>query len=77
VAHADAGYSGADKRVERKGLRWEIAAKRGRVQAIKEGREKRAIEKREKRKASIRARVEHPFRVIAVAPVVWTEFRGR
>src|SRR6187401_2720473 len=27
TAHADAGYSGADKRVERKGLRWEIAAK--------------------------------------------------
>jgi transposase, IS5 family len=64
VAHADAGYSGADKRVERKGLRWEIAAKRGKVKAMKEGREKRAIEKQEKRKASIRARVEHPFRVI-------------
>jgi IS5 family transposase len=31
VVHADAGYSGADKRVERKGLRWEIAAKRGKV----------------------------------------------
>ena len=64
VAHADAGYSGADKRVERKGLHWEIAAKRGKVKAMKDGREKRAIEKREKRKASIRARVEHPFRVI-------------
>jgi IS5 family transposase len=64
VVHADAGYSGADKRVERKGLRWEIAAKRGKVKAMKDGREKRAIEKRERRKASIRARVEHPFRVI-------------
>jgi IS5 family transposase len=64
VVHADAGYSGADKRVERKGLRWEIAAKRGKVKAMKEGCQKRGIEKRETRKASIRARVEHPFRVI-------------
>jgi IS5 family transposase len=64
VVHADAGYSGADKRIERKGLRWEIAAKRGKVKAMKEGREKRALEQREKGKASIRAKVEHPFRVI-------------
>jgi len=64
VVHADAGYSGAQTRVERKGLRWEIAAKRGRIKAMKDGREKRALEKNEKRKASIRARVEHPFRVI-------------
>lgn len=64
VAYGDAGYTGADKRVVRKNLRWEIAAKRGRVQAMPEGRAKRAVEKNEKRKASIRARVEHPFRVI-------------
>jgi transposase, IS5 family len=64
VVYGDAGYTGADKRVVRKNLRWEIAAKRGKVQAMKEGRAKRAIQKREKRKASIRARVEHPFRVI-------------
>jgi IS5 family transposase len=31
---------------------------------MKDGCEKRAIEKREKCKASIRTRVEHPFRVI-------------
>jgi transposase, IS5 family len=31
---------------------------------LPEGREKRAIEKEEKRKASIRTRVEHPFRVL-------------
>jgi len=64
VVHADAGYAGAQTRVNRKGLRWEIAAKRGRIKAMKEGRAKRAIEKLERRKASIRARVEHPFRVI-------------
>jgi IS5 family transposase len=64
VAHADAGYAGAQTRVQRKGLRWEIAAKRGKIKAMKDGRKKRAIERIEKRKASIRARVEHPFRVI-------------
>src|SRR5215207_2619492 len=64
VVHADAGYTGAQNRVERKGLCWEIAAKRGKIKAMKDGREKRALEKRETRKASIRARVEHPFRVI-------------
>ena len=64
VVHADAGYAGAQTRVNRKGLRWEIAAKRGRIKAMKEGRAKREIEKLERRKASVRARVEHPFRVI-------------
>ena len=64
VVHADAGYAGAQTRVGRKGLRWEIAAKRGRIQAMQDGRKKRALERIEKRKASIRAKVEHPFRVI-------------
>src|SRR5690606_25736876 len=64
VVHADAGYAGAQSRVNRKGLRWEIAAKRGRIKAMKDGPAKRAMERMERRKASIRARVEHPFRVI-------------
>ena len=64
VVYADAGYTGADKRTPRKKLRWEIAAKRGRIQAMPEGRAKRAAQKAEKCKASIRAKVEHPFRVI-------------
>jgi len=64
VAHADAGYTGADKSAARKGLNWQIARKRGSVKALPEGREKQTIEKQEKRKASIRARVEHPFRVL-------------
>ena len=64
VVHADAGYTGAQARVERKGLKWEIAGKRGKLKAMKEGAAKRRLEKIEKRKASIRARVEHPFRVI-------------
>ena len=64
VVHADSGYTGADKRVKRKNLEWQIAAKRGRIRAMPEGRAKRAIEKREHAKASVRAKVEHPFRVI-------------
>jgi IS5 family transposase len=30
VVHADAGYTGADKRIERPGLKWEISAGAGR-----------------------------------------------
>lgn len=64
VVYADAGYTGAQMRVTRRNLRWEIAARRGRLKAVKDGRAKRALEKIEHRKASIRAKVEHPFRVI-------------
>jgi IS5 family transposase len=77
VAYGDAGYTGADKRVARKDLRWEIAAKRGKVQAMKDGRAKHKVETIEKRKASIRARVEHPFRVIKRQfGLVKVRFRG-
>lgn len=77
VVYADAGYMGADKRIARKNLRWEIAAKRGRIQAMSEGRVKRAVQKAEHRKASIRAKVEHPFRVIKRQfGLVKVRFRG-
>jgi transposase, IS5 family len=52
------------KRGRRKNLAWQIAAKRGRFKAMADGREKRALEQIEKAKASVRAKVEHPFRVI-------------
>jgi IS5 family transposase len=64
VVHADSGYAGAQTRVTRKNIRWEIAAKRGRIKAMPEGREKRRLEAIERRKASMRAKVEHPFRAI-------------
>src|ERR1700691_1657509 len=57
VVYADAGYAGAQTRVDRRRLRWEIAAKRGRVQTMRDGREKRTLERIEKRKASVRAKV--------------------
>jgi IS5 family transposase len=64
VVYADAGYTGAEQRVAKAHLRWEIAIKRGRIQAMPEGRAKRDVQKIEHCKASIRAKVEHPFRVI-------------
>ena len=64
VVHGDAGYTGAEKRVKRKRIKWHIAAKRSVVKAIKRARLKRATEKLETLKAKVRARVEHPFRVV-------------
>ena len=64
VVHADSGYTGADKRVARRNLTWHIAAKRGRINAMADGCEKRALEKIENTKASVRAKVGHPFLVI-------------
>jgi hypothetical protein len=49
--HADSGYTAADKRVRRKNLTWQIAAKRGCIKAMADGREKRALERIEKAKA--------------------------
>lgn len=64
--YADAGYQGADKREELKerGLEWRIAERRSKVKALPEGEDKAVVEWIEHLKAKIRARVEHPFRVI-------------
>lgn len=64
VVHGDSGYTGAHKHVGRKKLRWEIAAKRGAIAKVTNARKRAALERVERCKASIRARVEHPFRVI-------------
>lgn len=64
VVYADAGYTGAEKRVPGKPIRWEIARRRGQIQKLPAGRERQRIERQEHAKASIRAKVEHPFRVI-------------
>jgi transposase, IS5 family len=77
VVHADGGYTGAQNRVRRKNIRWEIAAKRGRIKAMADSGERRAIEANEKRKASVRAKVEHPFRVIkGQFGLIKVRFRG-
>ena len=61
----DAGYRGVQKRPENvdRQVSWHVAMRRGERRALK-GRLGRMKERMEKNKASLRARVEHPFRVI-------------
>lgn len=61
---ADSGYRGARSRVEREDLQWHIAARPSDIAKMPDGRAKTRLQKQEHRKASIRAKVEHPFRVI-------------
>jgi IS5 family transposase len=64
---ADAGYQGVDKREEAQGLpvQWHIAMRPGKRAALDLSSALAAkIEQVEKIKASIRAKVEHPFRLI-------------
>ena len=64
---ADAGYTGAEKREELQGLvvDWQIAARRSTVKKIDPKRPLRAVlDALEHAKASIRAKVEHPFHVV-------------
>ena len=64
VVYADAGYTGAEHRVERKDISWHVAEKRGKVKAIINDAIREATQDLETLKARIRARVEHPFRVV-------------
>ena len=62
--HGDAGYLGIDKRQEneyRQGINWQIALRPGQRRAMDPASPQARAEKR---KASIRAKVEHPFRYI-------------
>lgn len=61
---ADSGYRGAQNRVTRADLQWHIAARPSDIAKLPEGRAKARVQKQEHRKASVRAKVEHPFRVI-------------
>ncbi len=66
---ADSGYRGVDKREEIQATDhqpdWHVAMTPGKRKALDTGRESnRLVEQLEKLKASIRAKVEHPFRVI-------------
>lgn len=64
VVYADSGYRGADSRVQRKNLEWNIAARPSDIAKMPEGRAKTRVQKKEHEKASIRAKVEHPFRAV-------------
>ena len=66
-AWGDAGYQGAAKRPDAKeGVRWNIAMRPGKRKALDKQNNAidALIDQMEKLKASIRAKVEHPFRVI-------------
>jgi transposase, IS5 family len=72
--HADAGYTGVNKREEikqaqdkgeiRKDITWHVAAKRGKVHGLPEGPLKALTTALEHKKAQVRARVEHPYHVL-------------
>jgi IS5 family transposase len=66
--HADAGYTGVEKRVEivalERKIDWQIAGKRSVIKALAEGAEKEALKAVEQTKASVRAFVEHPFHIV-------------
>jgi IS5 family transposase len=64
---ADAGYQGVEKREETQGIDvdWHVAMRPGKRKVLDKSSPMGAImDKLEKTKASIRAKVEHPFRVI-------------
>ena len=50
--------------MQRDELQWNIAARPSDIAKLPDGRAKERIQKQEHRKASVRAKVEHPFRVI-------------
>lgn len=66
MVFGDAGYQGADKRPETKHVnaQWLIAMKRGKRKALPKDAMGRVLDRFEKLKASIRAKVEHPFHVV-------------
>ena len=65
LVFADAGYQGADKRAEATGVQWHIALRPGKRRALdRQSPWGALLEQAEKIKASVRAKVEHPFRVI-------------
>ncbi len=64
-AFGDAGYQGAEKRPEAGDVEWHVAMRPGKRRALDRSRASHAIlDEIERIKASIRAKVEHPFRVI-------------
>lgn len=65
AAFGDAGYRGVDKRPEAQGPTWFVALQPGKRKALDTTKQwARLLEKAEQIKASVRAKVEHPFRVV-------------
>jgi IS5 family transposase len=64
VVFADAGYQGAARRPEATGVDWHVAMRPGKRKAQKNTPWGAVTEQVEKLQASVRAKVEHPFRAI-------------
>lgn len=66
VAFGDAGYQGIDKRPDAQAdVTWHVAMRPGKRKALDKDNEADAmLDKAEKLKAGVRAKVEHPFRVV-------------
>ncbi len=66
AALGDAGYQGVEKRPENlgKAVTWHVAMKRSKRKALPNNKLGRMREKLEHLKASVRAKVEHPFHVV-------------
>jgi len=67
VVFTDAGYQGADKRPDAKpGVTWHVAMRPGKRRALdtENNLADALLDKAERIKAGVRAKVEHPFRVI-------------
>ena len=67
VVYADAGYQGAEKRLDaRPGVCWSVAMRPGKRKKLDRANNPidALVNKIEQLKASIRAKVEHPFRVV-------------
>ena len=66
IAFGDAGYQGVEKRPDANAdVTWHVAMRAGKRKALNKDNEADAmVHKAEKLKAGIRAKVEHPFRVI-------------
>ena len=65
AAFGDAGYRGVGKRPEAQGPTWFVAMQPGKRRALDTtSKWARMLEKAEQLKASVRAKVEHPFRVV-------------
>jgi IS5 family transposase len=66
IAFGDAGYQGVEKREENQGtqVQWEVALRPGKRKALPDTPLGRINEQIEKLKASVRAKVEHPFHIV-------------
>lgn len=77
TVHGDAAYLGAAEHVPRKNIEWKIARRRSQVEKTRNARERVRALRVEKRKAQVRARVEHPFRIVkCIFGYVKVRFKG-